>query len=74
MMFGCEKVESILISIIYQKLILGETKIFYFMSESLLEKQSNINYFTLKLILTKSILTKLILSRINSTKAEPNMH
>ena len=47
-------------------------KIFYFLSESLLEKLPNINYFTSKSILTKSIPTKSILPRINSIKAEPN--
>ena len=41
-------------------------KIFYFLSESLLEELPNINYFTSKSILTKSIPTKSILSR------EPN--
>ena len=51
------------------KLILGEVKIFYFLSESLLEELLNIDYF-----ISKSILTKSILSRINSTKAELNMH
>ena len=42
------------------------------MSELLLEELPNINYFTSKSILTKSIPIKSILSRINSTKAEPN--
>ena len=53
---------------------MGEVKIFYFLSESLLEKLSNINYFTSKLILTKLISIKLILCRINSIKIEPNTH
>ena len=35
------------------------------MSKSFLEELPNINYFISKLILTKSIPTKLILSRIN---------
>ena len=54
------------------ELILKEVKIFYLLSELLLEELPNINHFTSKSILTKLILTKLI--RINFTKAEPNMH
>ena len=38
------------------------------MSESLLDGLPNINYFTLKSILTKSIPIKLILYRINFIK------
>ena len=45
-------------------MILKEVKNFYFLLIELL----NINYFISKLILTKSILIKLILSIINSTK------
>ena len=44
------------------------------MSELLLEVLSNINYFTSKLILIKLISIKLIISKINSTKTEPNTH
>ena len=47
-------------------------KKFYFLLESLLEELSNINHFILKLILTKSIPTKSILSKINFTKIESN--
>ena len=56
------------------ELTLGEVKIYYFLSESFLEELPNINYFTLKLIITKSILIELILPRINSTNAELNTH
>ena len=51
-----------------------EEKIYYFLSESLLEELPNINHFTSKLILIKSILIELILSKINSINAEPNTH
>ena len=60
--------------LLFLKLILREVKIFYFMSESLLEKLSNIDYFISKSILIKPILTKSIIFRINSIKAESNMH
>ena len=50
------------------ELILGEVKIFYFLSESFSEELPNINHFTSKLILTKVIPT--VLFRINS----PNTH
>ena len=46
---------------------LEEVNIFYFMSESLLEELPSINHF-----ISKSILTKSILFRINSIKVEPN--
>ena len=39
-----------------------------------LKELSNINHFTSKSILTKSITTKLILFKINSTKVERNTH
>ena len=42
-------------------------KIFYFLSESLLNELSNINHF-----ISKSILTKSILSKIDFVKVEPN--
>ena len=45
---------------------------FYFLSESFLDEVSNINHFTSKLILIKSIPIKLIISRINFIKVEPN--
>ena len=48
-------------------------KIFYFILESLLEELTNINYFTSKLVITKSILIKLILPKINFTKTEQNI-
>ena len=66
------------------ELILEEVKIFYYMSKSLLEELSNINHFMSKLILTKSIPQKqnqthtksipikLIIFKINFTKAELN--
>ena len=53
---------------------MGEVKIYYFLLESLLEELPNINHFTSKSILTKSILVELILPKINSTNAEPNTH
>ena len=56
------------------ELILEEVKIYYFMLESLLKELPNINHFTSKLILIKSIPTKSILSGINFTKVKPNMH
>ena len=49
-----------------------EIKFFYFLLKLLLEKLPNINYFTSKLTLIKSISIKSILSKINYTKIEPN--
>ena len=40
-------------SIIVSRIDFGRVKIFYFMSESLLEELLNINYFSSKSILTK---------------------
>ena len=42
------------------------------MSESLLKELPNINHFTSTSIISKSILIKSIISRIDSTKEEPN--
>ena len=55
--------------LLFLKLILREVKFFYFLSELLLKKLLNIDYF-----ISKSILTKLILPKINSIKAESIMH
>ena len=44
------------------------------MLELFLDELPNINHFISQSILTKSISTKLIISRINYTKAEPNTH
>ena len=60
--FGCPKNQFL-----HLELILGEVKIFYFLSKSLLEVLPNINYFTSKPILTKLILTKSILQKQNQT-------
>ena len=62
-MFGYSLLKSILVSRIDFK----KSENFYFMLESLLKELLNINHFTLKLILTKSILSK-----INSTKTKTN--
>ena len=48
---------------------MGEVKIYYFLLELFLEELSNINHFTLK-----SIMTELIILRINFTMTEPNTH
>ena len=53
---------------------MGEVNFFYFLSESLLNILPNINHFTPKSILIKSILKKLIISKINSTKIKPITH
>ena len=52
------------------ELILGGVKIYYFLSESLLEELPNINHCISKSVLTKLILTELILPKINSTNAK----
>ena len=70
-MFDFSVLKSILLSL---KLILREVKIYYFISESFLEELSNVNHFTLKSIPTKSILTELILPKLNWTNVEPNTH
>ena len=68
MMFGYPLLESILIFRIDFK----RNEKILILSESLLDKLSNINYFTSKLILTKSIPIKSILPRINFTKVKLN--
>ena len=57
------------------ELVLKEIKKIYFLSKSFLEELLNINNFISKLILTKSIPIKLILSKIiNSTKSKIKQH
>ena len=51
-----------------------EVKIYYFLSESFLKELSYINQFISTLILIESILTKLILPKINSINIEPNTY
>ena len=61
-------------SILTSRIDSGRSENFYFLSKSFLEVLSNINYFTSKLILIKSISIKLILSKINFIKVDSNTH